>query len=255
MLHNHLYLSCFTAFQDYMGISHLKQALPFNCQALYVTSLISKDFSIGYWKNILWQYEIQDNTNMLYDQMTLIRFFRDCQGHVAMNELFLIWGLPVSSFDLRYHYVLEQDIICQISVKCIPPSGAKFHFVPNIRLIYTTVRLVCFGIRYVWINIFLHEDIIVYRNFFCINVNVSLTILQIYVQETLMYLNNSLPRDKSQRIFQYVYIQKHIYDVFILFKIVFGVNRNCKPQYFTDCCRRNVHISQYPINRRISQSC
>ena len=44
---------------------------------------------------------------MLHDQMTLIRLFKDCQGQVAMNELFLIWGLPVSSFNLRDHYVLE----------------------------------------------------------------------------------------------------------------------------------------------------
>ena len=44
---------------------------------------------------------------MLHDQMTFIGFFRDYKGLVEMNELFLIWGLPVSYFNLRDHYVLE----------------------------------------------------------------------------------------------------------------------------------------------------
>ena len=137
---------------------------------------------------------------MLHNEMTIIRCFKNCQGQVGMNEIFLIQGLPVSYFNLRDHYVLEQNIICQISVKCITPLGAKFYLSHYIHL--TAVRFLCKHSFWcsLCMDIFSYKKISLYNSF---------TAFKIF---------------RALHIIQDTYMQKHIHKVFIFFSKLFFVS-------------------------------
>ena len=139
---------------------------------------------------------------MLHNEMTIIRCFRHCQGQVGMIEIFLIQGLTVSYFNLRDHQVFEQNMMCQISVKCITPLGAKFYFIHYINLIYTAVRFLCK--HSFWCSLCM--DIFSYMK---ISLHNSFTAFKIF---------------RALHIIQDTYMQKHIHKVFIFFSKLFFVS-------------------------------